>query len=208
MLDLPEDTTAELQSIGESGGPLRLARWRNASTPRLDWAYHPSITMTYSAFHHLIRGYDEFFEVWGREDADLLRRLLKLGLDRRTLDAEAAFYLHQWHPKYENLPDEGREQASRRNTERWRQVQTINGADSERRGLGSYGVSPRVGEIGPEELAPEEPDCVESSTRSGVERTKLTTRRASRRSPPVESAHSAVRITAAIARCSSMGIAV
>jgi GT2 family glycosyltransferase len=131
MLDLPEDTTAELQSIGESGGPLRLARWRNASTPRLDWAYHPSITMTYSAFHHLIRGYDEFFEVWGREDADLLRRLLKLGLDRRTLDAEAAFYLHQWHPKYENLPDEGREQASRRNTERWRQVQTIlrNGAD-------------------------------------------------------------------------------
>jgi GT2 family glycosyltransferase len=125
MLDLPEDTADELRRTGECGAPLRLHEWKRASTPRYGWRSHPSIAMTYTAFHQAIRGYDEFYELWGAEDVDLLRRLTKLGLERRALTSEAAFYLHQWHPKYENLPVEGRERAVRRNEERWRRLQTI-----------------------------------------------------------------------------------
>jgi hypothetical protein len=51
-----------------------------------------------------VRGYDEYYQEWGSEDDDLMRRFKYLGLESRVLDS-GSFYLHQWHPKYEGLPD-------------------------------------------------------------------------------------------------------
>lgn len=116
MLDLPEESTEVVRSASHAPGPLRLEEWKERSSPRLDLAFHPSITMTYTAFHHLIRGYDEYYELWGGEDVDLMRRLTRLGLEPRALEP-SAFYLHQWHPKYENIPEQGRLAVIRRNHE-------------------------------------------------------------------------------------------
>ncbi len=125
MLDLPEPTADKLRRTGESGAPLRLHEWKGLTSPRYEWAFHPSIAMTYTTFHHFIRGYDEFYELWGAEDSDLFSRLTNLGLEQRILTSDEAFYLHQWHPKYENVPVEGRQEAMQRNEERWRRVQSI-----------------------------------------------------------------------------------
>ena len=125
MLDLPENSADVLRATAEGDGPLPLHDWKTWGTPRLGWKYHPSLTVTYTAFHRLIQGYDEFYELWGSEDVDLWRRLSKLGLDHRVLDSREAFYLHQWHPKYENTADDARESAIRRNGDYYRRVQTI-----------------------------------------------------------------------------------
>lgn len=116
MLDLPEASTAVVRSAAHGPGPLRLEEWKEWTSPRLSLELHPSITITYTAFHHLIRGYDEYYELWGGEDVDLLRRLTRLGIVPTLLGREA-FYLHQWHPKYENMPYEGRLNVIRRNHE-------------------------------------------------------------------------------------------
>jgi predicted glycosyltransferase involved in capsule biosynthesis len=116
MLDLPEEFTEVLRSAACDSGPLCLQEWKRRSAPRLDLAFHPSVTLTFTAFHHLIRGYDEHYELWGGEDVDLLRRLTRVGLQRELVDP-SAFYLHQWHPKYENIPEEGRLEMIRRNHE-------------------------------------------------------------------------------------------
>lgn len=76
--------------------------------------------MLHTALLHLIRGYDESYELWGGEDDDLFRRLVTLGLERRDLTSDEAFYLHQWHPEYEGIPAEGREQARQHSDDRWR----------------------------------------------------------------------------------------
>jgi len=125
MLDLPQHSAEVLRHAADTGGPLLLDEWRRWTKARLDWRSHPSITVTYSAFHHLVRGYDEYFELWGSEDLDLLRRLLKLGLDRHILDSDDAFYLHQWHPRYENMPADGLKRAIRRNADYRVSVHTI-----------------------------------------------------------------------------------
>lgn len=43
---------------------------------------------------------------------------------------DQAFYLQQWHPRYENIPLNGRDRVVERNAARWRCVQAIarNGA--------------------------------------------------------------------------------
>lgn len=114
MLDLPEATTSELRRTADESGPLPLARWRPRTTRRLEWDYHPSITVGYTIFYRLVRGYDEFYERWGDEDIDLLERLETLGLDP-VLPGADVFYLHQWHPKHENLAEAERDEAIARN---------------------------------------------------------------------------------------------
>ena len=44
-----------------------------------------------------INGFDESFEGWGREDSDLVARLLHAGLSRRNLRGQPV--LHLWHPE-------------------------------------------------------------------------------------------------------------
>jgi hypothetical protein len=104
-----------MQRIAETGAELDIARWKGSCTPRLGWAMHPSIVVTFTAFLQLIRGYDEYYELWGREDADLMRRLDYLGLNPLAPGPDS-FYLHQWHPKYDGIPAEAHATQLRRNT--------------------------------------------------------------------------------------------
>jgi hypothetical protein len=62
----------------------------------------------------IIRGYDEYYEVWGGEDVDLLRRLRYLGLEAQSLGSDS-FYMHQWHPKFEDVPQGAASQRIRDN---------------------------------------------------------------------------------------------
>ena len=124
MLDLPEHSTDLLFAFAGTSDPLPLDEWRTWATPRHGWRYHRSLTVTHAAFHQLIRGYDEFYEDWGHEDLDLWRRFMRLGLKRNVLDPHRAFYLHQWHRRFEDTSVDQR-QAIERNRERFRRVHTI-----------------------------------------------------------------------------------
>lgn len=103
MLDLPEESTETLRLAAENGEDLDIDTWRQWSSPRFAWPFHPSIVVGYTAFFQLIRGYDEYYELWGCEDLDLVRRLEYLGVQPRRLAADS-FYLHQWHPRFEGIP--------------------------------------------------------------------------------------------------------
>ena len=104
MLDLPEDSVPLLEQAAGSGEDVPCDTWKPLCKPRYDWKYHPSIGLTYTAYYKLVRGYDEYYEVWGLEDDDLMRRFTYMGLEPKALDS-GSFYLHQWHPKFEGVPD-------------------------------------------------------------------------------------------------------
>lgn len=114
MLDLPPSSVEATRRAARLAGPLPLEAWRPSTRPRLDWDFHPSIAVTRTSFHRLVRGYDEAYEVWGDEDVDLMQRLRKLGLEPVVPDDDV-FYLHQWHPKHENVPEHAVEAAIARN---------------------------------------------------------------------------------------------
>jgi hypothetical protein len=114
MLDLPETSVEVMKEAAGPAGQLALEKWKDWCSPRFGSAFHRSVALTYTAFFHLIRGYDEHYEVWGSEDDDLMRRFRYLGLTPRGLDSES-FYLHQWHPKFEGVPDGQHAAAIRRN---------------------------------------------------------------------------------------------
>ncbi len=95
MLDLPEASSTAFRELPGHDAPLPLDCWKERAVPRdlLDFTdFHPSIALTYTAFLDLIRGYDEYYEVWGCEDDDLMRRLHYLGLRPLKLDT-GSFYL-------------------------------------------------------------------------------------------------------------------
>jgi glycosyltransferase involved in cell wall biosynthesis len=52
-----------------------------------------------TAILHELRGFDEFYRYWGREDADLNSRLRQSGLEDRWLNELGVPFFHQWHPK-------------------------------------------------------------------------------------------------------------
>ena len=45
-----------------------------------------------------IRGFDEYYRIWGAEDEDLTQRLRKKGLFIKWLDLKRTPVFHQWHP--------------------------------------------------------------------------------------------------------------
>ncbi len=102
MWDLPEESADTFRRAAETQERIDLDYWKKHSTPRFGIDSHPSVTMTYTVFYHLIRGYDEYFEVWGGEDRDLMERLTNVGLVPVPLETDS-FYLHQWHPKFEGV---------------------------------------------------------------------------------------------------------
>lgn len=104
MLDLPETSTEFFRRASETGDDLEVEKWMKRCSPRLGWELHPSIVITYTSLFRLIRGYDEYYELWGAEDVDLIRRFTHLGLQPRRHDAES-YYLHQWHVKFEGIQD-------------------------------------------------------------------------------------------------------
>ena len=125
------------RAVARDEAPLDVQSWREQCTPRLNRDLHSSIAITYTAYFRLICGYDEYYEGWGREDADLMRRFRALGLQRRALPS-SSFYLHQWHPKFEGLTDEEQARSIERNAAHYRAQRSIvrNGRDW---GLGRAG---------------------------------------------------------------------
>ena len=104
MHDLPEETTEVVKGAAGMNGDRDLALWKSWCSPRCGWAFHPSIAFTFTAYFQCIRGFDEFYEIYGAEDMDLSRRFAYLGLEPKLLNFDS-FYLHQWHPKFEGIPD-------------------------------------------------------------------------------------------------------
>ena len=98
MLDLPEESASILEQSARMGNELQFDSWKEWCRPRHNHAFHPSICATYTAFFHVVRGYDEYYEVWGNEDDDLHRRFRYLGLAPKPLGPESS-YMHQWHPE-------------------------------------------------------------------------------------------------------------
>ncbi len=103
MLDLPPEAVDAFGPAGRRREAPCLEEWKARCAPRLGLTMHPSIATTYTAFFRLVRGLDEYYAVWGCEDLDLMRRFEYLGLAARPPGAEG-FYVHQWHPKYEDVP--------------------------------------------------------------------------------------------------------
>jgi hypothetical protein len=64
--------------------------------------YHPSVLCAYTLVYKYVRGYDEYYTVWGYEDEDLIKRFRRIGLSIYTIKDKASYY-HQWHPKYEGV---------------------------------------------------------------------------------------------------------
>jgi glycosyltransferase involved in cell wall biosynthesis len=124
MFDLPEDSTEVLVLAADQFGDFDLERWKEKSSPRFGWSFHPSITLTFSTFYKSIRGYDEFFELWGFEDEDLMLRFRCLGLQSQVLDS-GSFYLHQSHPKFEGVPGGKENSQIRRNKIHFRLMHSI-----------------------------------------------------------------------------------
>jgi glycosyltransferase involved in cell wall biosynthesis len=104
MLDLPEESGWILEQSARTRDELQFDSWKRWCRPRHNHAFHPSICATYTAFFHVVRGYDEYYEVWGNEDDDLYRRFRYLGLRPRPLDP-GSFYMHQWHAESERGRD-------------------------------------------------------------------------------------------------------
>lgn len=53
-----------------------------------------------------INGYDEFYQVWGAEDDDVLKRLILIGLNRMHISVDEVEVIHQWHlTNTPGLPD-------------------------------------------------------------------------------------------------------
>jgi hypothetical protein len=102
MQDLPAECADYLERSAREECTLCVEDLAGDASPRYEWELHPSIGITYTAYHQLIHGYDEFYELYGSEDEDLAKRFQYLGLDLVALDS-AAFYLHQWHPKFEGV---------------------------------------------------------------------------------------------------------
>lgn len=75
---------------------------------------HISILITYTLFFKTIHGYDEFYEYWGLEDNDMYRRFYYFGLKPHNI-SNKAFYLHQWHEKFEGLKHDNLKQKIKRN---------------------------------------------------------------------------------------------
>jgi predicted glycosyltransferase involved in capsule biosynthesis len=124
MRDLPAESVQPTTRAAEAGVPLDLDALRPNASPRFGWGLHPSIAVAYAGFHRAIRGYDEVYEGWGREDVDLMRRFTSLGL-RPTAIPERSFYLHQWHPKHEGIPAGERKRAIERNDAHFFRTHTI-----------------------------------------------------------------------------------
>ena len=104
MLDLPEESAWILERSARTGSELQFDSWKRWCRPRHNHVFHPSICATYTEFFHVVRGYDEYYKVWGNEDDDLHRRFLYLGLTPKPLGPESS-YMHQWHAESERGRD-------------------------------------------------------------------------------------------------------
>jgi len=104
-LDLPENVQCENRSFEEL---------RDEATPRLEGACY-GINAGLTFLYQKIRGYDEFYRLWGAADDDLIKRFALLGLKIKDITGVSS-YIHQWHPRHEDVQTEGYEEQFETNT--------------------------------------------------------------------------------------------
>ena len=64
-----------------------------------DLKYGSSICFSLSYFFKFIRGFDEFYRLWGTEDVDIIKRFELMGLEVKDI-SDRTSYIHQYHLKY------------------------------------------------------------------------------------------------------------
>ena len=97
LADLLELPKIELNEID-------FAKMRALSKPRYGSSnYIVSMPFALTCLFQYVRGYDEFYKLWGKEDDDLLKRFNMIGMDKKRLSK--SFHLHQWHPKHEGIDE-------------------------------------------------------------------------------------------------------
>jgi predicted glycosyltransferase involved in capsule biosynthesis len=110
MLDLPEESTKILENYAKTDLKISdVELLKNKTTVRKTHTQlpehnniHISLHATYTFIYHEIRGYDEYYTLWGSEDNDMYRRLTYVGLTPISIGNEA-YYMHQWHKKHESI---------------------------------------------------------------------------------------------------------
>ena len=130
MLDLPESSENRVRGYAEKRKLPDINQLAVNSTTRFNDPYHASIIFTQTKWLKKIKGYDEYYKLWGFEDIDMFNRLLKLGLKVENL-SPSSFYLHQWHKKYLGVISKNLEFILDKNKKYYDSVYTIkrNGPD-------------------------------------------------------------------------------
>ena len=134
MMDLTPDATERLQQVA-AVTPALFDELLGAASPRSCGTSNEGISMTFTAFYALLRGYDEVFEGWGSEDTDLQRRFERLGLQIASI-SDRSVYLHQWHPK--GLGIEHFDETAARNASYLRSARSLV------RNVRGWGVTPTI----------------------------------------------------------------
>ncbi len=113
-LDLPEETNDLLIRAYNSDEIVEMEGLRSVAVKRWERLSY-GIHVTFRRYYEYINGYDETYEGWGKEDDDLLRRFVWLGLDPLTLYDSSSYYCHIWHEKWGGLITEKKEKMMKRN---------------------------------------------------------------------------------------------
>lgn len=87
-------------------GPLYLVR-KDGTIEEAPFYYYGTLTMARVDNWKQLRGYDEDYTHWGKEDIDVAERLQEIGLEDKRI--QFAWAYHQWHD------DPGRRQEEARN---------------------------------------------------------------------------------------------
>jgi hypothetical protein len=122
MQDLPQDSVETMQTLDTMDADIPFDTLFELASARGAGYENAGINGTYTHYYHYLRGYDEFYEGWGSEDNDLMKRFVNLGLDIVSLYPNAT-YLHQWHPKGEGIGNY--QETARRNREYYEDTRSI-----------------------------------------------------------------------------------
>jgi GT2 family glycosyltransferase len=90
-----------------------------------NYIYGRSILFTRKRFFEMINGYDEFYQVWGFEDDDLVKRLERMGVTLKDISGRTS-HIHQWHLRHdEALADSRFEEQLLANEKHFRQTHSV-----------------------------------------------------------------------------------
>jgi GT2 family glycosyltransferase len=113
-LQLEAECQAELERAAHGPDWIDRGALRLRATYRAEGPFSTGMVLARRSAFERIRGYDEFYEVYGAEDTDLLERFEWLGLVPLSI-ADRSYYLHQWHPRHEGVSPEDYQRAVARN---------------------------------------------------------------------------------------------
>lgn len=123
-LHLPEAATEALESAATAASWLDLETLKPLAKIKTAGQFSTGMVATSAHWFREIRGYDEFYRIYGVEDVDLAQRFLNLGLQNLSVGV-GTYYLHQWHPRYEGVQSESLKQTIQRNHDYFTRTRTL-----------------------------------------------------------------------------------